>query len=111
VTTEPTDGTPFSSLSRQLQPPGNAVVQAAHAQAIAQLASPAWLGALLTVAPNPGAVVKFWAIAWVHLKSTATLAGTARPIEAAVIYNQGSWPASWPNKWAVQWVRLGPVAP
>jgi hypothetical protein len=98
--TEPADGTPFSSLSGQYQPPGDAIVRAAHAQAIAQLASPAWLGAPVTLAPNPGAVVQFWMIAWVHLKSTATVAGTRRPLEAAMLFDQGAW--------RVQWVRIAP---
>jgi hypothetical protein len=100
ATTEPADGTPFSSLSGQHQPPGDAIVRAANAQAVAQLASPKWLGAPVTLAPNPGAVVQFWMIAWVHLKSTATVAGAKRPLEAAMLFDQGAW--------RVQWVRLAP---
>lgn len=97
---EPADGTPFSRLEGQHQPPGDAVVSAAHEQAIAQLASSAWLGAPVALTPTPGAVVKFWMIAWVHLKSTATVAGTERPLEAAMLFDQGAW--------RVQWVRLAP---
>jgi hypothetical protein len=100
ATTEPADGTPFSSLSRQYQPPGDAVVRAAREQAAAQLVAPAWLGSTVTLAPSPGAVVKFWMIAWVHLKSTATVAGTRRPLEAAMLFDQGAW--------RLQWVRLAP---